>query len=230
MHNWSDLAHAVACRLEWERLCRRGALLDENSLVRAAAEYTQAVARDDIRPEFSHPDLPGRKVDLVGLDGNRRLRWALEAKWVCVTKGQRQWDKEVAVEVCRLQHLTSRMTTAAHRLLLVAGPKVELRSGLLDKRMNVGDGERRKILQELLPTKAEQNIKYQVRNCEKWLRTFFLSVAKEVGEKIPSTYDATLLCRFAAGAQASSIDCFLWLLKRPKGWGSFDPASVWAEA
>lgn len=222
-----QLARAVTCNLEWERLCRRGALLDETALVRAAAEYAQAVLFEEVIPEHPHADLPGRQIDLVAKAPGGSLLMALEAKWVCTTKGTRQWDREIAAEIARLEHLSSNMAPTARRLLLVAGPRGEVDSGFLTKRKNVGK-QRRAIAEALLPlVQADEPGKYQVRKCAEWLRPFFRDVAKDVGGSLPSTYDAILVARSDSGEEPESISAWLWLLRRPRGAGWFAPASEW---
>jgi hypothetical protein len=227
MDRWSKVGHAIACRLEWERLCDRGDLIDEASLVRAAAEVTQALSTEVIVPEWRHPDLKGyRQVDLVGKGRSKKVKWALEAKWVCTTRGTREWDREVAVDICRLQHLTSGLDVKPLRFLLVAGPSAELRAGLLEKQKNIGK-KRMPILAELLPMTPGTLKKYNVRGCADWLHPFFSNIATDLGAPLPSTYDATLVGQFAATQDTESISVCLWMLNRPRGWGSFDPSSEW---
>lgn len=228
---WGRLALAVAARLEWERLCGRDALLDEAQVRCAAAEFLHASGCGKVEPECEHPDLSNKYLDLVGRKKSSIL-WALEAKWVCTSKGTREWDIEVAEAIARLQILTTDMSVAppAVRILLLAGPKEEMEKGLLKKGKHTAAGPKRPIFQELLPDDVKGGkAKFQVRiRSDEWFRKVWSKVATRTADCLPSTYDAELISEaILDSTDPCSVIVRVWKTTRPTGWGSFRPSKDW---
>lgn len=232
---WQDLAVAVGCRLEFERKCNRGGLLDESAAVRFAAEYLQAVWDGQIAVNEPHEDMPGKFVDLTARKlRSRNLGLALEAKWLKADGGTRGWLKEVAVDIFRLQHLTSNMAQDAERVVLVAGISSIVRSKLLDAKVHGGEKSTRGLDHILPRALSSEYSKFNIRHCHgearKWLRLCQRKLDKTLKTDLPSTYDARLAGLYQTRPDGDAVEVLVWLTRRPKGWGSFSPVTEWSES
>lgn len=225
---WQDLAIAVGSRLEFERRCKRGSLLDESAAVRCAAEYLQAVWNGQIAVNDPHDDMPGKFVDLTATKPrSTRLGLALEAKWLRDEGGTRQWLKEVAVDVFRLQHLTANMAQNADRVVLVAGVHNKIQEKLLTYKVDAGGGSTLGI-RHVLPTRSSQAFaKLDIRHCEPEARRWLKLCHKKLGTNLPSTYDARLAGHYRTWKGNEAVEVLVWLTRRPQGWGSFNPTVEW---
>jgi hypothetical protein len=96
--------------VEWEHLCGRGKLVEESFVRLAVAEALQSMTTNAIEPEYSHADLPGsERLDFVGWEvPNTRLAFVGEVKWIRPSGSVRQWDREVATDVFRVEKLERR--------------------------------------------------------------------------------------------------------------------------
>jgi hypothetical protein len=229
---WQDLAMAVGSHLEFERKCQRGGLLDESTVVRCAAEYFQAVWKGRIKVNEPHVDIPGKFVDLVGTKPRTNtLSMALEAKWLKDQGGTRHWLKEVAVDVFRLQHLTTNVAQNAERVVLVAGIRSMIKDKLLNFRVDSGGGSTLGI-KHVLPTRSSPAFaKFEIRNVEaearQWLKLCHKQLDKNLATNLASTYNARLAGHYRTWKGSDSLEVFVWLTRRPKGWGSFNPTVEW---
>ena len=225
---WQDLAMAVGSRLEFERRCKRGGLLDEAAAVRSAAEYLQAVWNGQIEVSDPHDDIPGKFVDLTATKPrSASLGLALEAKWLRDEGGTRQWLKEVAVDVFRLQHLTSNMAQNAERVVLAAGGRNRIRDKLLTYRVDAG-GRSTLGIKHVLPTRFSLEFaKFDIRHCEQEARKWLKLCHTKLGTNLPSTYDARLAGHYRTWKGDDAVEVLVWLTRRPQGWGSFNPTTEW---
>lgn len=226
---WQGLAIGVACRIEFERQCARGGLLDESAIVRFAAEFLQARWPGDIRVCERHPDLPGAFVDLVGLTPQgKSIDLALEAKWVKDGGGTREWLKEITVDVFRLQHFTSGTAQGVSRAILVAGVRTRMKDEVWDRSVQTGAKSSITALPLVLPPNPSATAsKMPIRKAEQGARRWLKACHKDLGVALPSSYDARLAGHYRTGADDRGVEAAVWLTTRPQGWGSFDPSSEW---
>jgi len=121
--NWHNLAIAVSCGLEQERLCERGAFIDEAALVRASAAFIQATTQLLVSPEVAHADLAaGERLDLTGRTRpDVPLSFAVEAKWIRSGGGVRNWPAEIAKDILRLARLDQETSGMTDRALIIGG-------------------------------------------------------------------------------------------------------------
>jgi hypothetical protein len=229
---WQDLAIAVGSRLEFERKCGRGGLLDESTAVRCAAEYLQAVWNGQINVNEPHDDMPGKFIDLVGTKprGNN-LGLALEAKWLKDDGGTRQWLKEVTVDIFRLQHFTTNVAQNADRVILVAGIRSMIQEKLATYKVDAGGGSTLGI-KHVLPTRFSQDFaKFDIRNADvearNWFKLCHKKLDKTLGTNLPSTYNARLAGHYRTWKGIGAVEVLVWLTRRPQGWGSFNPTVEW---
>ena len=148
---WQGLATAVACRIEFERQCMRGALVDESTVVRFAAEYLQAQWEGPIEVSFPHPDMDGKFIDLVGKKRfNDQVNLMMEAKWLKQDSGTRQWLREVILDLFRLQHATTGVSQGSDRVLLVVGHRKMVKEQI-SERLVQSDGPNVLAISHVLP-------------------------------------------------------------------------------
>jgi len=226
---WQNLAVAVVSRIEFERRCNRSRLLDESAVVRFAAEYLQAQWNGEIRVAEPHPDLAGKFVDLVGTKPKaEKFGLVLEGKWLKDDGGDREWLKEIAVDLFRLQHLKTKMAQGSERILLVAGTRGMTLDHLLRRKVHSDLGHSIRALPHILPERANDTLtKFEIRkadvNARRWLR----KCHERLGFDLPSTYTARLAGHYRSWLGREGCEIFVWLTKRPQGWGSFDPSAEW---
>jgi hypothetical protein len=226
--NWDNLARAVACALEWERLCDRGQFLDENSLHRAVAEYLQSVTTSIVKPEFNHPDIPGNTlVDLVGFGPTgKKIDFAVEAKWVKEGGGVRDWPAEIADDLFRLELLTKDMAQQNDRVLVVSGIRGRIDKGLMNKGKNVKGQKRLRWLDEILPDAlAPKSRKTLVRDCKVAMRPFFKKRATSIGvAQLPITYQAQLVGHYRVDPNDKNVvETYVWRISRSQNRQLYTP-------
>jgi hypothetical protein len=226
---WQHLALAVACRIEFEQCCGRGALVDESAVVRFAAEYLQAKWDGPIRANVPHGNIPKKFVDVVGTRPRTNdLDLALEAKWAKSEGGTREWLVELVRDLYRLQHFTTHMVQGAARVLLVAGHHDKIREQLLTRKVHATSGGSVLALPHILPTAFASTVqKIQVRNTDTSMRKWLTKCHSTLGASLPSTYDARLVGHSRTGDTDSAVEVYVWATYRPKGWGSFNPNVEW---
>lgn len=226
---WQHLAAAVACRIEFERRCSRGALLDESGVVRFAAEFFQAEWKGDIRVGEPHPDLAGKFIDLVGTTPQGgSLNLALEAKWLKNDGGDREWMKEIACDVFRLQHLTTGTAQGCDRVVLAAGTREMMRDHLWTRSVHTGLGSSVLALPIILPRSVSATMaKFQIRQCAAEARQWLKRCHTKLGAPLPSTFDASMAGHYRTWIGADAVEVAVWVCTRPQGWGSFDAAAEW---
>lgn len=224
---WQELAVAVACRVEFEQMCNRSALLDESAVVRFAAEFCQANWNGKIDVNSAHPNMDGKFVDLVGTSPQSpTLAMAAEAKWVR-EGGTREWLKEVAVDVFRLQHLATDVAQGAFRVIIVAGTRALLQSQILERRVH-SNGTTVQALPLFLPVvPAADYTSIDIRHADPGLRPWLRKCHEKLGRHLPSTYRAQLAGRHLSQNSDNACEVLVWVTKRPQGWGSFSPTNEW---
>jgi hypothetical protein len=228
--SWSNLARAVTCNLEWERLCERGDFLDENSLHRAVAEYLQSVSTSQIKTEYNHKDIPGNTlVDLVGFGPQgKKIDFAVEAKWIKEGGGTRDWPAEVADDVFRLELLDTDMAQQCDRVVVVSGISGRIDTGLINKGMNakVKGQNRPRWLDELLPESvASQPRKTNVRDCKVAMKPFFAKRAKAIGvAELPISYQAQLVGHYRVDPKDKDVvETYVWRISRSQNRTVYTP-------
>ena len=227
---WQHLAIAVAGRLEFERECNRGALLNESTVVRYTAEYCQANWNGTINVNFPHPGINRKYIDLTGtMPRSPQIGLAVEAKWIR-DGGTRDWIKEVAVDLFRLQHITTNTAQGAVRVILVAGTHSYLRAQLVNRRVRTGGGLVRALPIILPICVTEEFQSFDVRNANLAARQWLRKCQEELGRDLPSTYKAHLSGHYRTGHGDGACEVYIWVTKRPQGWGSFDPNIQWGPA
>jgi hypothetical protein len=224
---WKNLAIAIACRVEFEQTCNRIALLDESAVVRFAAEYCQANWNGKIDVNYPHPDIDGKFIDLVGTRPRAAtVGLAIEAKWVRAG-GVRSWIREIAVDLFRLQHLASNAAQGAYRVLVVAGIRSHLHAGVIKRRVHAGGGTIR-ALPEFLPTAASNDVQwFDIRYANNRIRRWLRLCHSALGRNLPSSYDARLAGHHRSHRGEDACEVYVWVTKRPQGWGSFSPTIEW---
>lgn len=230
--NWSNLASGAACLLEYERLCDRKTFIEEASLVRASAEFIQSTTQLLLAPEYNHPDLPGKKrLDLLG-----RTRpgvpasFVLEAKWIKSDGGTRQWAKEVAEDILRLESLEQDVSAATDRAIIIGGIHRSLKALFLEVEVRAGNGAPRlQILSHLLqPHDPQKNsypyeqVRIPVRDCDPGAQKFWKGRAEAISHEIPVSYQCSLAGRHRAGVTQDSVEVYVWLIRRSRNRKTFD--------
>ena len=236
--DFKAMARAVACTLEWERLNGRGAFLDENSLRRSLAEHVQSVTTAIVEPEYNHDDIPGNKrLDVVGFGPQqKKIEFAVEAKWIKEGGGTRDWHAELADDIFRLECLTTDMAQRDHRILVVAGIRGRVDSGLINKSKNVKKKnksndptkkpKRLKWVDAILPsTVGSQSRTFKVRDCKEAFTDFFKARSKSVGlKKLPISFQARLVAHYRTDEKdKKATESYVWLVGRSTGRREFTP-------
>jgi hypothetical protein len=236
--DWNAVAEALACRIRFEFLCGRRALVDEAVVKLFTADVLGAVSGREIEPEFNHQDLPGNtRIDVVIRRPQRTMMDAVvELKWIRPTGATRCWHEEVAADVLRVERVSAQLDTATERVVLVAGTHKENRSGLLNRAVqNATPGSKRvPVLPHFLqprppgggtglPANAETR---QVATCDLSLRKLFKAAASGFETTVPRSYKVHLVGHFATGAQDESIECFAWRIQRNQNRRTID-ISAW---
>ena len=232
--DWNAVTEALACRVRFEFVCRRGALVDEAVVKLFASDVLGAVSGREIQPELNHPDLPGNtRIDVVVWRPQHTMMDAVvELKWIRTTGATRCWHEEVAADALRVERVSAQLDTATERIVLVAGTHKELRSGLLNRAVqNATAGAKRvpvlpHVLQPRpqgggtsLPPNADTR---QVATCDPSLRKVFKSAASGFETAVPRSYKVQLVGHFATGAEDESIECFAWRLQRNQNRQTID--------
>lgn len=226
---YQRLAVAVACSIEFERCCQRFDLLDEYGVVRFAAQYMQANWQGIILSNQPHGDLTGKFVDLVGTRP-RTPEWsfALEAKFVRHTTGVREWLAEVALDVFRLQHLSTNAVQSTDRIVLLAGQKEQLHDHIFHRLVNTNGARQRglpMVLPEhILPAPSVVEIRNSPASHHRW----FKKLQEGLGADLPISYTAHLAGRYQTGQSPDSIEVCVWVTRRRRNWHSFDASSYFA--
>jgi hypothetical protein len=191
---WQNLAVAVGSRIEFERRCNRSRLLDESAVVRFGAEYLQSQWNGEIRVGEPHQDLAGKFVDLVGTRPlAETFGLVLEGKWLKDDGGDREWLKEIVVDLFRLQHLTTNTAQGAERILLVAGTRKMMRDHILRRKVHSDVGHSVRAMPHVLPERANDALtRFQIRNADANARRWLRKCHEKLGCNLPSTYNATL--------------------------------------
>lgn len=233
--NWNNLATAAACLLEYERLCDRRAFIEEASLVRASAEFIQSTTQLLLTPEHNHPDLPGSKrLDLLGRTRlDTPASFVLEAKWIKSDGGTRQWAREVAEDILRLESLEQDVSAATDRAIVIGGIRRSLKALFLEVEVRAGNGAPRlQILPHLLQPRDPQDNSYPyeqtripIRDCDPGARRFWKGRAEQVGHEIPVSYQCSLAGRHRAGLTQDSVEVYVWLIRRSRNRSTFDAAN-----
>lgn len=235
--NWNQLAVAVAGRMEFERLCGRGKLMDEGLFVRTCMEFVQATTPDIITPELNHPDIPGAtRLDVVGQkteDGP--YSFVTEAKWVRPPRtgpDNRDWMGEIVRDILRLEHVTTGVNVHTERAILIGGINRTLTARIVEKQINVGDGQPRRpvfgdVLQARDPAQSfpQNQTRFGVRDCNSRVRSLFRGSGP--GTRLPVSYQCALAGHHKAGPTQESVEVYVWLIRRSKKRSSFDPAATW---
>lgn len=230
--NWTNLATATACLLEYERLCERRAFIDEASLVRGSAEFIQSTTQLLLTPEHNHPDLPGSKrLDLLGRTRpDTSAVFVLEAKWIKSGGGTRPWAREIAEDILRLESLERDVSAATDRALVIGGIRRSLKALFLEVEVRAGDGAPRvEILPHMLQPRDPENKSYPyeqaripVRDCAPGVRKFWKERADQIGHDIPVSYQCSLAGRHRAGPTQDSVEVYVWLIRRSRNRSIFD--------
>jgi hypothetical protein len=238
--NWSNLASATACLLEYERLCERRAFIDEASLVRAAAEFIQSTTQLILVPEHNHPDLPGAKrLDLLGRTrSDTHASFVLEAKWIKSDGGTRQWAREVAEDILRLENLDEDVAAATDRALVIGGIRRSLKALFLEVEVRAGSGAPRvQALPIVLQPRDLQNKSYPyeqvripVRDCDDGARKFWRGMASIMGANLPVSYQCSLAGRHRAGPAQDAVEVYVWLIRRSRNRSTFNAVAHFADA
>lgn len=236
--NWKDFARAVTFRLEWERLCERGVLIDEKALHRVVAEYMQATSTLKIVPEHDHLDLSGdKKLDIAAYGPQMAsIQIALEAKWIKQDGGVRDWHREVAKDIFRVERLETKLAQQAERIILVSGIADNIQKEFTAKQKNLGGGIGRvPWIDALLPTSTAQGKKtIKVQKCAPAFQGFFREVARELGTvdankqpvplDVPISYQARMIADFVAVPNdPKCIMTSIWQIGRSQNRQVFTP-------
>ncbi len=233
--NWNNLAIGTSCLLEYERLCDRRAFIDEASLVRASAEYIQSTTQLILSPEHNHPDLPGtRRLDLLGRRRpNTPAVFLLEAKWIKSDGGTRQWAREVADDILRLEQLEQDVSTSTDRALIIGGIRRSLKALFLEVEVRAGGGRPRvQILPHILQPRDSQNASFPydqeripIRDCQEGARKFWADRSAQIGQNLPISYQCTLAGYHRGGVTQDSVEVYVWLIRRSRNRNTFDAPS-----
>lgn len=228
---WGDLAVAVACRIEFEGRCDRLGFVDEFTAVRFAAEFLDSHRKGKVRTDEPHPDMKGKFIDLVReTPGGKLLNLGLEAKWLRPTEGVREWLKELAVDLFRLQHFRTGTAQGTHRILLVAGTNQLIDTELFKRTVQTGS-KRQPGLPFILPvgesaTFSTFSIRDGAKESRKWLR----ACHEKLDANLPVKYDARLAGQHPAAGRDDSIRVLVWVTRRRQNWRSFVPDKEWGPA
>lgn len=233
--NWNNLASGAACILEYERLCDRRSFIEESSLVRASAEFIQSTTQLLLTPEYNHPDLPGSKrLDLLGRTRpDTPAAFVLEAKWIKSDGGTRQWAREVAEDILRLESLEQDVSAATDRAFVIGGIRRSLKALFLDVEVRAGNGAPRvQVLPHILQPRDPQEKSYPyeqvrvaVRDCDQGMQKFWKGRAEQIGHDIPISYQCSLAGRHRAGLTQDSVEVYVWLIRRSRNRNTFDAAA-----
>ena len=237
--NWSNLASATACLLEYERLCERRAFIDEASLVRAAAEFIQSTTQLILAPEHNHPDLPGNKrLDLLGRTRpDTPAAFVLEAKWIKSDGGTRQWAKEVAEDILRLENLEDDVSASTDRALVIGGIRRSLKALFLEVQVRAGNGAPKiqalpTILQPRDPSDKSypyEQTRIPVRDCDDGACKFWKGMASVMGADIPVSYQCSLAGRHRSGPTQDAVEVYVWLIRRSRNRSTFNAIKHFAD-
>lgn len=167
-------------------------------------------------------------MDLVGFGPqDRKIDFALEAKWVKEGGGVRDWPAEVSDDIFRLELLDTEMAQQNDRVLVVSGIRRSIDKGLINKGKNVKGGQKRlKWLDELLPESlASQARKIDVRDCKIAMKDFFRRRATSIGvNQLPVSYQAQLVGHYRIDQNDKDVaETYVWRIGRSKNRALFTP-------
>lgn len=236
--NWHNLAIAVSCSLEHERLCERGSFIDEAALVRASAAFIQSTTQILLAPELPHPDLQGnQRLDLAGRktpDAN--LSFLAEAKWIRSGGGVRNWPAEIAKDILRLERLEEDTNGVTERVLIIGGVRRSVRANLLEVETNIGGG-RIAVAPHILQLRDAEDRSYPynqarigIRDCERQLRSFWRQRAEAFDGQAPVSYQCSLAGHHKAGPTQDAVDVHIWLVRRSRNRAAFSARDEFANA
>ncbi len=229
---WMNVATGLACRIQYEFVAGRRALVDESVVRLFTADILDATTALNIDPEYNTKDLPGNKrLDLVGWSANRKfIDLCVEIKWVRPTGGIRAWVSELGEAALRLARITTDVrATTAYAIVMASqrrhGVDEVFGRGFHHGEKGVKPGTA-PLLPEVLPSKLNVERVVAVRDCRHGMRKFWRDACGALNT-LPVSLRATLVAEYTIGTHDDHIAVHVWEVKRQPGHSTFDPKVTW---
>lgn len=224
MVDWSEVAEAISCRVQFEYNCGRQKLIREDFIKLAAAEVLQAQIEGTVEAEFNHPDIPGNtRIDLIARTAQAgNINALVEIKWVRRSTDlmARQWIREIMADVLRVERVQAGLAQGCDRIVIVAVESEEMRTQVWERRVQAGDGNAREnVVATLFQARvaaaealAPRSVNLQGLGMA--FQKLIRGAAPELLASLPSTYNVRLAAHYST--KPNGIECAIWKITRPQ--------------